>query len=76
MLEFRVKELFLGAARPLVGLFVLPFFLVLGEGLGGLFGGGASLLTGAPGSSVMYAVVAVTVWPLTFTASSLKAKLV
>jgi hypothetical protein len=35
----------------------------LGEGLGGLFGGGASLLTGAPGSSVMYAVVAVTVWP-------------
>jgi hypothetical protein len=35
----------------------------LGEGLGGLFGGGASLLTGAPGSALMYAVVAVTVWP-------------
>ena len=35
----------------------------MGEGLGGLFGGGASLLTGAPGSALMYAVVAVTVWP-------------
>jgi hypothetical protein len=35
----------------------------LGEGLGGLFGGGASLLTGAPGSAPMYAIVAVTVWP-------------
>lgn len=35
----------------------------LGEGLGGLFSGGASLLTGAPGSALMYAVVAVTVWP-------------
>jgi hypothetical protein len=35
----------------------------LGEGLGGLFAGGASLLTGAPGSSLMYAVVAVTGWP-------------
>jgi len=34
----------------------------LGEGLGGLFGGGASLLTGAPGSALMYAVVALTVW--------------
>ena len=35
----------------------------LAEGLGGLFGGGASLLTGAPGSAPMYAIVAVTVWP-------------
>ncbi len=35
----------------------------LGEGLGGLFGGGASLLTGAPGSAPMYALMAVTVWP-------------
>jgi hypothetical protein len=35
----------------------------LGEGLGGLFGGGASLLTGAPGSALMYAVVAMIVWP-------------
>ena len=30
----------------------------LGEGLGGLFGGGASLLTGAPGAALVYAVVA------------------
>jgi hypothetical protein len=35
----------------------------LGEGLGGLFGGGASLLTGAPGAAVLYAVLAVAVWP-------------
>ena len=35
----------------------------LGEGLGGLFGGGASMLTGAPGAALLYAVVAVTVWP-------------
>ncbi|MGD0604839.1 MAG: hypothetical protein ABSA53_14710 [Streptosporangiaceae bacterium] len=35
----------------------------LGEGLGGLFGGGASLLTGAPGAALGYAVVAMTVWP-------------
>jgi hypothetical protein len=35
----------------------------LGEGLGGLFGGGASLLTGAPGSALLYAVVAMAVSP-------------
>jgi hypothetical protein len=35
----------------------------LGEGLGGLFGGDASLLTGAPGSALLYAVVAMTAWP-------------
>ena len=35
----------------------------LGEGLGGLFGGGASLLTGAPGSALLYAVVALAVFP-------------
>ena len=35
----------------------------LGEGLGGLFGGGASLLTGAPGAAVLYAVLALTVAP-------------
>jgi hypothetical protein len=35
----------------------------LGEGLGGLFGGGASLVTGAPGSALMYAVVAMAVLP-------------
>ncbi|MDQ2812409.1 MAG: hypothetical protein M3Z75_11205 [Actinomycetota bacterium] len=35
----------------------------LGEGLGGLFRGGASLLTGAPGSALLYAVVAIAAWP-------------
>jgi hypothetical protein len=35
----------------------------LGEGLGGLFGGGASLLTGAPGAALLYAVLALAVWP-------------
>ena len=35
----------------------------LGEGLGGLFGGGASLLTGAPGSALLYAVVAMATSP-------------
>jgi len=35
----------------------------LGEGLGGLFGGGASLATGAPGAAFMYAVVALAVLP-------------
>jgi hypothetical protein len=35
----------------------------LGEGLGGLLGGGASLLTGAPGAALLYAVLALAVWP-------------
>ena len=35
----------------------------LGEGLGGLFGGGASLLTGAPGAALLYAVLALAVSP-------------
>jgi len=35
----------------------------LGEGLGGLFGGGASLLTGAPGAALVYAVVAAAAAP-------------
>jgi len=35
----------------------------LGEGLGGLFGGGASLLIGAPGAALLYAVLALAVSP-------------
>lgn len=35
----------------------------LGEGLGDLFGGGASLLTGAPGAALLYAVLALAVSP-------------
>jgi len=36
----------------------------LGEGLGGIAGGHADLLTGAPGAVLLYAVLAVVVWPL------------
>jgi hypothetical protein len=36
---------------------------VIGEGVGGLFMPGTSLLTGAPGAAVLYAVVAVVLWP-------------
>jgi hypothetical protein len=35
----------------------------LGEGLGGLFGGSSSLLTGAPGAALLYAVLALVAWP-------------
>jgi len=35
----------------------------LGEGLGGLFGGSSSLLTGAPGAAALYAVLAVAASP-------------
>jgi hypothetical protein len=36
---------------------------VVGEGFGGLFMGGASLIDGAPGAALLYAVVAVLLWP-------------
>jgi hypothetical protein len=36
---------------------------VTGEGLGGLFGSGSSMLTGAPGAAILYAVLAVAAWP-------------
>jgi hypothetical protein len=35
----------------------------LGEGLSGLASGHASLLTGAPGSALLYAILAVAAWP-------------
>jgi hypothetical protein len=35
----------------------------LGEGLGGLAGGHADILTGAPGAVLLYAVLAAAVWP-------------
>jgi hypothetical protein len=35
----------------------------LGEGLSGLASGHASLLTGAPGSALLYAIVALAAWP-------------
>ena len=36
---------------------------VIGEGFGGLFMGGTSLITGAPGAALLYAVLAVLAWP-------------
>jgi hypothetical protein len=36
---------------------------VVGEGFGGLFMGGTSLIDGAPGAAFLYAVVAVLLWP-------------
>ena len=35
----------------------------IGEGVGGMFMGGTSLLTGAPGAALLYAVIAVVIWP-------------
>ena len=35
----------------------------LGEGLGGLLSGGANPLTGAPGAALLYALLAVLLWP-------------
>ena len=35
----------------------------IGEGLGGTLNGGASVLTGAPGAVLIYAVLAVVLWP-------------
>jgi hypothetical protein len=36
---------------------------VIGEGFGGLFMAGTSLLTGAPGAALLYGVLAVLLWP-------------
>jgi hypothetical protein len=35
----------------------------IGEGVGGIFMGGTSLLTGAPGAALLYAVIALVIWP-------------
>ena len=71
-LAFALVQLGLGAAflsrrtvRPaVVGSVVWAASVwFLGEGLGGLAGGTASLLTGAPGAVVLYAVLALAAWP-------------
>ena len=36
---------------------------LLGEGLGGVLGGSATLLTGAPGAVALYAVIGLAAWP-------------
>lgn len=41
----------------------------LGEGLGGLFAPGADPLTGAPGAALLYAFLAVLIWPAGTTAA-------
>ncbi|NUR03025.1 MAG: hypothetical protein HOY79_42900 [Streptomyces sp.] len=52
-------------ARPALALSVLWALGVwtVGEGFGGLFMGGTDLLTGAPGAALLYALVALTLWP-------------
>jgi len=51
--------------RPALVLSVLWSLNVwyLGEGLGGLAGGKAMLLTGAPGAALLYAVLSLAIWP-------------
>ena len=57
--------LYARTARPALAASVAWALLVwyLGEGLGGLFGGSSSLLTGAPGAALLYAVLALAAWP-------------
>ncbi|MGW0131448.1 hypothetical protein [Streptomyces sp. NPDC003299] len=52
-------------ARAALGLSILWALSVwiVGEGVGGLFMGGTNLLTGAPGAALLYALIAVTIWP-------------
>jgi hypothetical protein len=69
---FAVIQLLLGLAiafRPTVKLGLaasLPWSLAVwwfGEGLGGVLNGGADPLTGAPGAVILYALLAVLLWP-------------
>lgn len=38
---------------------------VFGEGIGAMFMGGTSLLTGAPGAALLYSLLTVAIWPVT-----------
>ncbi len=51
--------------RPALAVSIAWSFSVwwFGEAFGGLFGGSASMLTGAPGAVMLYALIAVLVWP-------------
>lgn len=69
---FATLELVIGLAiawrRSLrVGLFVSVAWALLvwwlGEGFGGILSGGASVLSGAPGAALLYALLAVLLWP-------------
>ncbi len=57
--------LFRRTARPaIVGSVVWSLGVwVLGEGLGGLAGGTATFLTGAPGAVILYALIGLAAWP-------------
>ncbi len=70
---FAVIQLLLGLAiayRPTVKLGLaasLPWAIAVwwfGEGLGGVLSGGADPLTGAPGGVILYALLAVLLWPV------------
>ena len=69
---FALAQVALGVGllwRPTVRLAILAsvaWALIVwwfGEGLGGLASGGANMLTGAPGAVILYAVIALAVWP-------------
>ena len=47
-----------------------------GEGLGGVLNGGASPVNGAPGAVILYALLAVLLWPVTTTAAGSRAPFV
>lgn len=54
----------------------IPWSIVIwlfGEACGGLFGPGASALTGAPGAALLYALAAIVLWPRTHGDASLAA---
>ncbi|NEN05951.1 hypothetical protein G3T36_08695 [Diaminobutyricibacter tongyongensis] len=53
------------SVKPALAVSIVWSLLVwwFGEGLGGLFSGGADPLTGAPGAVVLYAVLGVLLWP-------------
>jgi hypothetical protein len=57
----------LGLAACLVW---VPFLWFFAEGLGGLASGDAGPFTGAPGASVLYALLAVLLWPVARSGSS------
>jgi hypothetical protein len=50
------------AARLLSVLWALSVWIV-GEGVGGLFMGGTSILTGAPGAALLYVILTLATWP-------------
>jgi hypothetical protein len=51
-----------GLARGASILWALSVWII-GEGVGAMFMGGTSLLTGAPGAALIYAVLAAVIWP-------------